>query len=117
MFRSRIVSRLLLKAVRRQRVNVESANIPGPELPLYLAGARVLEVFPVVNLIGKVALGVAALSYAGTFNIGVVADRDAYPDIEVLGAGIRHDLDTLADSARGASLVPSRAPDLMPVLV
>jgi len=40
---------------------------PGPVLPLYLAGARVLEVVPVLPLVGKVALGVGALSYAGTF--------------------------------------------------
>jgi diacylglycerol O-acyltransferase len=98
MFRSGIVTRFLLKAIDRQRVNVESADIPGPELPLYLAGARVLEVFPVLNLIAKISLGVGALSYAGTFDIGIVADRTAYPDIDVLAAGIRDELDALAGS-------------------
>ena len=44
LFGGRITRRLLLMAVIRQRVNVTSASIPGPPVPLYLAGARVLEV-------------------------------------------------------------------------
>lgn len=71
----------MLMAIKRQRVNVVNANGPGPEQPLHLAGARVLAVFPVLNLIGAVALAVGALSYAGTFTIAITADRDAYPDV------------------------------------
>jgi diacylglycerol O-acyltransferase / wax synthase len=85
----------MLKAVIRQRVNVTSASIPGPTVPLYLAGARVLEVFPVLPLIANEPLGVGALSYAGTFTIGIVADRDAYPDIDVVAAGMRDELHAL----------------------
>ena len=71
--------RLLLMAVMRQRVNVTSASIPGPKMPLYLAGAGVLEVFPVLPLIANEPLGVGALSYAGALTIGITADRDAFP--------------------------------------
>jgi hypothetical protein len=46
-----------------------------------------------------VALGVGALSYAGQFNVTVVADGDACPDIEVFAAGVRDALHTLAASA------------------
>jgi hypothetical protein len=53
LFRGRIARLLLLKAVMRQRVNVTSASIPGPQEPLYLAGARLLEVFPVLPLIAN----------------------------------------------------------------
>ena len=89
LFGGRVMRRLLLPAVIRQRVNVTSASIPGPTGPRYLAGARVLEVFPVLPLIGNVTLGVGALSYAGTFTIGVVADRAAYPDLEVFAPAVR----------------------------
>lgn len=95
LFRSGIVTKLLLRAVVRQRVNVGTANIHGPEVPLYLAGARLLEVFPVLNLIGNVGLSVGALSYAGSFAICVVADRDTYPDLEVFAAGLRDELRAL----------------------
>jgi len=64
-------------------------------VPLYLARARVLDVFPVLPLIANEPLGVGALSYAGTFSIGVVADRDAYPDIDVFATGMREELHEL----------------------
>jgi hypothetical protein len=69
--------------------------VPGPEQPLYLAGGRVLAVFPVLNLIGTVTLAVGAVSYAGTFAIAVTADRDTYPDVGVLAAGVQEDLRAL----------------------
>jgi len=91
----RIARGLMLKAVMRQRVNVATASIPGPTAPLYLAGARLLEVFPVLPLIANEPLGVGALSYAGAFDIGVVADRDAFPDLDVFAAGVREELHAL----------------------
>jgi diacylglycerol O-acyltransferase / wax synthase len=100
LIRGRFVRRLMLFAVMRQRVNVTTASIPGPTVPLYLTGARVLEVFPVLPLIANEPLGVGALSYAGAFNIGVAADRDAYPDLDVFVAGAREELDTLVVSSR-----------------
>jgi diacylglycerol O-acyltransferase / wax synthase len=99
LIRGRLVRRLILFAVMRQRVNVTTASIPGPTVPLYLTGAQVLEVFPVLPLIATEPLGVGALSYAGAFNIGVVADRDAYPDLDVFVAGAQEELDTLGVSA------------------
>jgi len=93
-----IAARVVLKLMDRQRVNVESADLPGPPIPLYLAGARLLELFPLLPLIGKVALGVGALSYAGEFNITAVADKDAYPDLETFAAGVRDELRVLVAS-------------------
>ncbi|HEX6857116.1 MAG TPA: wax ester/triacylglycerol synthase family O-acyltransferase [Streptosporangiaceae bacterium] len=98
LIRGRLMRRLVLFAVMRQRVNVTTASIPGPAVPLYLTGARVLEVFPVLPLIANEPLGVGALSYAGGFNIGVAADRDAYPDLGVFVAGAREELETLGIS-------------------
>jgi WS/DGAT/MGAT family acyltransferase len=95
LIRGRFARRLMLFAVMRQRVNVTTASIPGPTMPLYLCGARVLEVVPVLPLIANEPLGVGALSYAGQFNVGVVADRDAYPDLDVFVAAAREELQTL----------------------
>jgi hypothetical protein len=90
----------MLAAVMRQRVNVTTASIPGPPEPLHLAGARVLEVCPVLSLIANEPLGVAALSYAGTLTIGVVADPDAYPDLDTFLAAARQQLHQLGVSTR-----------------
>jgi diacylglycerol O-acyltransferase len=103
-----IAGRAFLKLVDRQRVNVTTADLPGPEIPLYLAGARLLEMFPVLPLIGKVSLGIGAMSYVGEFNITAVADREAYPDIDEFVAGVRDELDALAasvDVTSGALLI------------
>jgi diacylglycerol O-acyltransferase / wax synthase len=106
LFGGRIARRLLLMAVVRQRVNVCSASIPGPQVPLYLAGAPVLEVFPVLPLIANEPLGVGALSYAGAFSIGVVADRDAFPDLDVFTAGVRQALRALGVSTDPTPIHP-----------
>jgi hypothetical protein len=58
-------------------------------------------------LIGKVSLAVAAMSYAGQFNITVIADRDAYPDLDIFVAGVQDELGTLAARA-SAKLRPAQ---------
>jgi diacylglycerol O-acyltransferase len=98
MFHSRLIRRAMLKLVIRQRVNVVSADLPGPQTPLYFAGARLIEVFPLLNLVGNESLGVGALSYAGQFNIMAVGDADAYPDIDIFAASARDDLRALVES-------------------
>ncbi len=97
-----LLGRTFLKLVNRQRVNVTTADLPGPEFPLYLAGAPLLEVFPVLPLIGNVSLGVGAMSYAGQFNITAVADQDAYPDLDVFAAGVRDEVHALETTIRSA---------------
>jgi diacylglycerol O-acyltransferase len=72
--------------------------VPGPALPLYLAGARMLEVFPILPLIWKVPLGIGAMSYAGQFNIMAVADADACPDLDVFAEGAREEMYALGVS-------------------
>jgi diacylglycerol O-acyltransferase / wax synthase len=93
------IQRAFLRRVARQHfMNGYVANVPGPPVPLYLAGARLLEVFPAVPLMGNMTLGVGALSYAGQFNITAVADRQTCPDVEVFAEGARRSLDALARS-------------------
>ena len=97
-----IVRRLMIAAVMRQRVNLTTASIPGPTRPLYLAGARVLEVFPILPLVANEPLGVGALSYAGALTIGIAADRDAFPDLDTFTAAVRDEL-----AALGAPALPA----------
>ena len=96
MFRNRFLNAALLRLIVRQRVNLGSADLPGPEQPLYFAGARVLEVFPLLNLIGNVSFSVGAMSYADQFNVMVVADGDGNPDIEQFTTAARSELRALA---------------------
>jgi WS/DGAT/MGAT family acyltransferase len=102
MFHSRLLRGAMLKLIVRQRVNVVSADLPGPQTPLYFAGARLMEVFPLLNLVGNESLGVGALSYAGQFNIMAVGDADAYPDIDVFAASASDDIRVLVESTARA---------------
>jgi WS/DGAT/MGAT family acyltransferase len=96
-FRNAAIQRAFLRHAARQRLmNIYIANVPGPPVPLYLAGAPLLEVFPVVPIMGNVSLGIGALSYAGQFNITVVADRDGCPDAAVFTQGLQAALDALS---------------------
>ena len=102
--RSRLVRRLMMRIAARQRwADVYVANVPGPRTPLYLAGARVLELYPVVPLAGRTPVGVGALSYAGRLGITVVVDRDACPDIEIFTEGLRAALAELEHIASTAA--------------
>jgi WS/DGAT/MGAT family acyltransferase len=88
---------------QQRSVNLVVTNVPGPPVPLYLAGARLLELFPVVPVMGNLTLVVAVLSYAGQLNLTAVADRDGCPDVEVFVQGVRSALEDLARSV----LVPA----------
>jgi WS/DGAT/MGAT family acyltransferase len=83
---------------RQRSVNLVVSNAPGPPVPLYLAGARLLELFPMMPTMGNLTLVVAALSYAGQLNLTAVADRERCPDVEVFVEGVRGSLDALADA-------------------
>ncbi len=99
-FHGPVPRRAFLAVMGHQRINLASADVPGPRQPLYLAGARLLEVFPVLPLMGKTTLGVSALSYAGQFNIMAVADQDACSDLDVFAAAARDELQALTASTR-----------------
>lgn len=99
MFRTVLLQRAFLRLMPRQRfMNAYVANVPGPPIPLYFARASLLEIFPIVPITANISIGVGALSYAGQFNITVVADRDLCPDLEVFVTGLRRSLEGLERS-------------------
>jgi WS/DGAT/MGAT family acyltransferase len=71
-------------AVSRRMFNLVVTNVPGPQQPLYAAGARMLESYPVMPLAKGQAVSIGLTSYDGGVYYGLNADRDAMPDVEVL---------------------------------
>lgn len=91
--------RLWYRLFPRQRsVNLVVSNVPGPSAPLFLAGARLVELFPSMPTMGNLTLVVAVLSYAGQLNFTAVGDRDRCSDLDVFAEGVRQSLDELAQS-------------------
>ena len=56
-------------------------NVPGPQFPLYMFGAKLLEMFPVVPLLENMGLGIALFSYDGKVFWGFNADYVIVPDL------------------------------------
>jgi diacylglycerol O-acyltransferase / wax synthase len=75
--------------------NVTITNVPGPRSPLYAFGAQLREIHPIVPLAAEHTVGVAVVSYNGTFTFGVIADADSTPDIATLAYGIEEGIDDL----------------------
>jgi diacylglycerol O-acyltransferase / wax synthase len=69
----------------QSRVNMVVSNVPGPQVPFYAGGARMLEVWPFVPVYHTLGLNVALVSYDGRVHIGLSADRDLVPDLDRFG--------------------------------
>ncbi len=75
-------------AHRQPFFNLIVTNVPGPQMPLYCMGGRMLEAYPVVPLTRNLSVVVGILSYCGQLHLGLFADRDAFEDLGVLAGGI-----------------------------
>jgi WS/DGAT/MGAT family acyltransferase len=78
--------------------NLLVTNAPGPQQPRYLAGARLLEAYPVSPLSKGQALSIGVTSYDGQMFVGLFGDRDAMPDLDVLSQCLHDALDELLET-------------------
>ena len=101
-------------AARGRPYNLVVTNVPGPQLPLHLDGARMEACYPVVNLLPGQGLGVALFSYAGTLFWGFTADWDQLPDLHLFVRAVRDAfaaLEAAADAAETGAGPGARAPE------
>ncbi|MEN8158639.1 MAG: wax ester/triacylglycerol synthase family O-acyltransferase [Myxococcota bacterium] len=77
-------------------------NVPGPQLPLYLFGSRMIESYPVVPLPNGIGLGIALFSYDGKLCWGFNADWDLVPDLDRFVNFVAESLAELREVALGA---------------
>ncbi len=80
--------------------NLLVTNVPGPQFPLYMLGRELEDFIPVAFLAPNQALAVAIVSYDGAVKIGLIADYDAMPDIELLGGLVEDSIAELLAAAR-----------------
>jgi diacylglycerol O-acyltransferase len=76
-----VISQAMRLATRIRSYNLVVTNVPGPPVPLYLLGARLLEAYPIVPLYLNHALGIAVFSYCGRLYWGLNADWDSVADL------------------------------------
>jgi diacylglycerol O-acyltransferase len=85
----------LATSVGRPTWNLVISNVPGPQFPLYLAGAKLMANYPVSVITDGMGLNITVMSYNGDCDFGIVADRDQMPDLWSLLDWLREELDEL----------------------
>jgi len=102
-----ILSQAARLQARQQFFNLVVTNVPGPQFPLYLLGRELRNLYPVVPLAARQALGIAVMSYDGHLGFGLLGDYDALPDIEAIAGDLGQ---AVEDLARAAGLRARRSP-------
>jgi len=76
---------LLARFLNRQHmVHTFLTNMKGPETALCFLGTEISEVVPIAMVAGNVAVSFAAMSYAGTISVAVLADPEVCPELDDL---------------------------------
>ena len=89
-------------AARLHPYNLIVSNVPGPQFPLYLLGARMREGYPVVPLFEYQGLGISTFSYDGTLYWAVNACWDLVPDLDVFVEALEESFRELHAAAHDA---------------
>jgi WS/DGAT/MGAT family acyltransferase len=95
-------------ATRLLPFNLVVTNVPGPQVPLYLLGARMEQIYPYVPLADNLGLGIALFSYDGTLAWGFNADYELVPDLDQFVQAIQASFQALREAAGVASAVPKK---------
>lgn len=89
----------LVGALPQRTVVTVTTNVPGPPVPVRVLGRPIVEILPYVPIAFRLRTGVAVLSYAGTLAIGVTADYDSTPDVDLLVDTVERTVEALIASA------------------
>jgi WS/DGAT/MGAT family acyltransferase len=82
----RLYSRMKVADRHRPFYNTVISNVPGPQFPLYMAGAKLVSFYPMGPLNDGAGLNMTLISYLGTIHFGLVACPDLIPDVDHLAA-------------------------------
>jgi diacylglycerol O-acyltransferase / wax synthase len=88
--KARVADRIPLVA------NLVISNVPGPPVPLYMAGARMMSNYPTSIVVHGMALNITVQSYDQQMDFGLMADAAAMPDVRALAEALRVAFDDLS---------------------
>ena len=90
-----LVARAIQLAIRFKPYNITVTNVPGPPFPLYILGARLQAIYPMVPLFGDQSVGIALFSYDAKLFWGFSADWQLVPDLHELIEDMREAFEEL----------------------
>jgi diacylglycerol O-acyltransferase len=80
--------------------NITISNVPGPNTPVYLCGARLLAHYPVSVVTDGQGLNITLIGYLGQLHFGLISCRELVPDIEALAGYLTDELALLEQAAK-----------------
>ena len=104
----RMYSRLRIADRMNPPFNLIISNVPGPNYPLYSAGARLEHFYPVSALADGQGLNMTVQSYDGRLDFGFIACRDLVPDVWVMTDLLQESMRELLDAATPATPAPAK---------
>jgi WS/DGAT/MGAT family acyltransferase len=96
---ARATFRLATSSPGRPTWNLVISNVPGPQFPLYMAGAELQANYPVSVITDGMGLNITVMSYRGRMDFGIVADRDQMSDVQCLIDWLGDELEALKPGA------------------
>lgn len=103
---ARLYSNMRLADRHRPIFNVTISNVPGPNFPLYSAGARMVAMYPMGPIADGGGLNITVMSYMGTMFFGLVACRETVPGLWDIADGLQSALDDLRKAADAVTGTP-----------
>jgi diacylglycerol O-acyltransferase / wax synthase len=97
-------------ADRLRFTNVTISNVPGAQVPVYLAGAKMLDYYPVSIVVHGVALNITVQSYMGQLCFGLIACRRAAPDVRDLAAQLQRAFEAMRELVPAPEPAPAPSP-------
>jgi diacylglycerol O-acyltransferase / wax synthase len=85
---ARLYSSMKLADKHRPAFNVTISNVPGPQFPLYSAGAKLIAWYPMGPIFDGGGLNMTVMSYCGTVHFGLVACKETVPRVNEIAAGL-----------------------------
>jgi diacylglycerol O-acyltransferase / wax synthase len=96
---ARLYSRFGLASRHRPPMNAIVSNVPGPDFPLYFAGAKLLALYPLGPIYDGVGLNVTVLSYLDSVGFGFVTCAEIASDVDALADAVNDSLQELEKEA------------------
>ncbi|HJP66085.1 MAG TPA: wax ester/triacylglycerol synthase family O-acyltransferase [Actinomycetota bacterium] len=96
----RLYSSLRVANLHPPMQNVIVSNVPGPPVPLYVAGGRVLAIYPMGPLLPGAGVNITILSNMGSVDMGIIADRDTVPEVWRIAEGLEEGVRVLLEAAQ-----------------
>lgn len=104
---AQLTFRLSTSRVAAPTWNLVISNVPGPQIPLYCAGAELVANYPVSVITDGMGLNITVMSYRGNLDFGIVADREQMPEVKKLIGWLADELDALLPQGTAPAAPPA----------